>query len=94
MDLFENDFGLGYWDYRDFPIDIFDSGSFKNNFMKCKFYTGDRVNNKPIRVVCGNFQSQITNSDNLRFALKIKNPSSFSIGSVSIPLLVYSYIPI
>ena len=58
--------------------------------MTCKLFYGDRANNKPGRIVCGQFTSAITSSQILWFAFSLGNPNSYTGNQVSIPFFVYS----
>ena len=59
--------------------------------MSCKMFTGQMAYYKPVRIVCGDFQSDILNSQVLWFAIKVVNPSiPNSWRRVSIPFFIYS----
>lgn len=42
--------------------------------MQCKVYTGHRVNNKPVKIVCSNFNVAIDTTKFVRFGFWVKNP--------------------
>lgn len=91
--LFAPDLGLGLSNYEDIPFDVYDSGTKNNNFMKCRFMQGDVTLHQNARIVCSDFASSLLPSDTLRFAIRIKNPTSISTTSASIPLFIYSFNP-
>jgi hypothetical protein len=74
-------------------MDIFDTTIAtvvrKNDFMKCHIHHGDQASGLPVKVICGDFKADITNTDTLRFALGIINPTIVGT-QISIPLMVYS----
>lgn len=94
--LFANNLGMtyangtSYADGDSIPFDMMNS--FSQSFMVCRLFHGDQANSKPARIVCGSFQSSITSSQTLWFAIMIVNPSATFYGvQVSIPFFIYSY---
>jgi len=82
--------GTGIADGGTIPVDILAS-PFATGFMSCKLFIGDQVNYRPARIVCGNFQSTISSSQQLWFALKVFNPSMpAGYTKLSIPFFLYS----
>jgi hypothetical protein len=87
--LFANDLGTGVSDGQSIPYDNLGT-SFSQTFMTCRLFYGDQANNKPGKIVCGQFTSTITSSQVLFFAFTVGNPSTFSGNQVSIPFFIYS----
>lgn len=94
--LFANDLGYtyangtAYADGDSIPFDML--VGFSQNFMVCRLFYGDQANGKPARIVCGSFQTAITSSQTLFFAIMIMNPGATFLGvQVSIPFFIYSY---
>ena len=85
-ELFPEDLGVGYEDYDELEFDLYESDI---SSMSCKVYTGDKTNNQPVKIVCSNFNVQITTSRTLKFGFWVRNPSTL-IG-LAIPVQVYSY---
>lgn len=82
--------GTSYGDGDSIPFDMLNSLS--QSFMVCRMFHGDQTNGKPARIVCGSFQSAITSSTKLFFAITVVNPgTTFSGVQVSIPFFIYSY---
>lgn len=87
--LFANNLGTSYTDGQSIPYDVLNT-QFTQTFMNCRIFHGDQANYKPGRIVCGNFQSTITSSQILWFAIALGNPSSTPGLQVSIPFFIYS----
>lgn len=88
--LFQNDLGTGLSDGSDIKVDIIGS-DFTNTFMKCRLFWGDSTFSKSTRIVCGGFQSAISNTQLLFFAIKFTNPAlNGGRVHVSIPIFIYS----
>lgn len=94
--LFDVDLGMGYLDYAEVGVDVFDSAPYDvGGFMKCVFFLGSSTIHKPARLVCGNLNlgaGTIVSGQILKFAIKIKNPTSTS--QMSLPIIIYTYDPI
>lgn len=84
--LFDEDLGMGYIDYSDLVFDIYD-GTITS--MTCKVYPGQRTANLPVKIICSNFNTQITTSSTLKFGFWVTNPTVTR--SLSIPATIYSF---
>jgi hypothetical protein len=88
--LFQNDLGTGLTDGSDIKVDVI-GGDFTNTFMKCRLFLGDSTFSKSTKIVCGAFQSAISTSQLLFFAIKYNNPPlNGGRAHVSLPLFIYS----
>lgn len=86
--LFPEDLGMGYKDYDNLVFDLYESSI---TSMKCKVYTGDKLNNQPVKIVCSSFSSTPGTSTTIKMGFWVKNPST-SVG-LAIPVQVYSFEP-
>ena len=77
---------MGYEDYDDLEFDLYESSI---SSMDCKVYTGDFSTRQPVKIVCSNFNTAITNTMAVKMGFWTKNPST-SIG-LSIPVQIYSF---
>ena len=77
---------MDYEDYDDLEFDLYESTV---SSMDCKVYTGDNQNHKPAKIVCSNFNAQITTASTLKFGFWVKNPAT--IVGLAVPVFVYSY---
>ena len=84
--LFPEDLGVGYEDYDDLKFDLYESDI---SSMDCKVYTGDLQNHQPVKIVCSNFNTAITNSKLVKMGFWVRNPST-NYG-MAIPVQLYSY---
>ena len=76
---------MGYKNYDDLVFDIYDSSI---SSMKCKFYSGDKANFQPVRIICNQYSlSSITTAHYIRFGFWVNNPS-ITIG-LAVPIQVY-----
>ena len=96
--LFDDNLGLNEYDDGDsVAVDIFDSAPFDNTLMNCRIYHGDQSRGTPVKLVCGDLQSSITNAQTLRFSFGLINPPkrtpSTTPSQISIPLIIYSFDP-
>ena len=88
--LFQNDLGTGLADGVDIKMDVI-GGDFSNTFMKCRLFWGDSAFSKSTKIVCGAFQSAISTTQLLFFAIKFYNPAlNGGRSHVSYPIFVYS----
>jgi hypothetical protein len=94
--LYDNNLGMvyangtSYGDGDSIPYDMLNA--FSQSFMVCRLFHGDQTNGKPARIICGSFQSAITSSQTLFFAITVVNPGPIFNGvQVSIPFFIYSY---
>jgi hypothetical protein len=88
--LFQNDLGTGLTDGSDIKVDVI-GGDFTNTFMKCRLFWGDSTYSKSTKIVCGAFQSTISNTQLLFLAIKYTNPPlNGGRTHVSLPLFIYS----
>ena len=69
-------------------FDIFESGI---TSMICKVFTGDThtLTGNSVKIICSNFDIEITTSTTVKFGFWVKNP--IVTKSFSIPVQVYSY---
>lgn len=82
--------GTSYADGDSIPFDMLNA--FSQSFMVCRLFHGDQTNGKPAKIVCGSFQTDITSSQTLFFAITVVNPGTAFYGvQVSIPFFIYSY---
>ena len=86
--LFPEDLGLGYQDYDDLKFDLYESSI---SSMECKVYTGYALNHQPVKIVCGNFNTDILNSHLVKMGFWVRNPTT-NYG-MAIPVQIYSYDP-
>lgn len=86
---FAEDLGMGYNDYDDLMFDLFESSI---TSATCKVYTGDTSNNKPVKIICSNFNTNILTSSTVKLGFWVKNPAT--IKALAIPIFVYSYKPV
>lgn len=84
--LFPADLGMGYNDYDELKFDLYESTI---SSMDCKVYTGDASNHQPVKIVCSNFNTAITNSKIVRMGFWTRNPSTTD--ALAIPVQIYSY---
>jgi len=79
---------VGYKNYDNLVFDIFESGI---SSMDCKVYIGDTQTStgNPTKIVCSNFNTNITPSITVKFGFWVKNPVVTK--SVAIPIQIYSY---
>lgn len=77
---------MGYNDYDDLKFDLYESTI---SSMDCKVYTGDASNHQPVKIVCSNFNTAITNSKIVRMGFWTRNPSTTD--ALAIPVQIYSY---
>jgi hypothetical protein len=76
---------MGYRNYDDLVFDLYDSSI---TSMKCKFYSGDKINNQPVKIICNQYNlATLTTAAYIRFAFWVKNPST-TIG-LAVPIQVY-----
>ena len=65
--------------------------------MKCRIYHGDQTRAIPVRLVCGDLSTALTNADQLKFAFLFKNPPKLTLtgdpSQISLPIIIYSYDP-
>lgn len=61
--------------------------------MKCRIVQGDSTLHINAKIICSDFTSTLTTSEYLKFAFKIKNPSSIMISTASVPITIYSFDP-
>lgn len=59
--------------------------------MNCKVYTGDKLNDQPVKIVCSSFSSTPGTSSTVKMGFWVKNPAT-SIG-LAIPVQVYAFEP-
>ena len=78
---------MGYDDYDDLEFDLFECTGITS--MECKVYTGDNQNNQPVKIVCSNFNAQLTTSTILKMGFWVKNPSTDK--GLAIPIQIYSF---
>lgn len=84
--MFQDDLGMGYSDYDDLKFDLFESSI---SSMDCKVYKGDSTNHQPVKIVCSNFNTDITSSMLNKIGFWVRNPST-NVG-LAIPVQIYSY---
>lgn len=84
--LFPADLGMGYEDYDDLIFDLYESAI---SSMDCKVYIGNVDTLEPIKIVCSNFNTQITTSTLVKMGFWTVNPSS-AVG-LAIPVQIYSF---
>ena len=84
--LFGADLGMGYTDYSDLLFDLYESTNLAS--MQCKVYTGDSANDRPVKIVCSNFNTALTTSTVLKMGFWVRNPPS-EVG-LAIPIQVYA----
>ena len=79
---------MGYDDYDDLEFDLYESSI---SSMTCKVYTGDLNTRQPVKIVCSNFNTAITNAMAVKMGFWTRNPAT--IIGLTIPVQIYSFDP-
>lgn len=83
--MFAPDLGMGYRNYDNLVFDLFQNSL---TSLTCKVYIGNPTNNKPVKIICGNFlPSTITTTTTIQFGFWVQNPAVTI--ALAVPVQVY-----
>jgi hypothetical protein len=90
--FFDDDLGTGLNSFDAIPFDLTSYNYITS--MSCILIKGDNTVQLPAKIVCSNFNTDITPTKHLRFAFEVTNPTLQTDDMRFIPITIYSYDPL